>query len=131
MKNVRNYKLNSKQYAYILDAITLDNYGMDADAMSDTEKVAELFKVFDEEYSTHYEKRRYPNSVERLANWFRGLPSVFNIAFDDASIIETGKSWGYCQTDQKAAAFVENWWNAIAAKTFQLARLLGVDVSKY
>ncbi len=130
-KNVRDYKINGSQYAYILDAITPDNYGLDGNNMSDREKVIFLLDVFSTEYNSPYEKRRCPSVINRFESWIRGLPSAFNIAFTNYAIIETGKSWGYCKTEKQADRFVENWFHAIAVKVFSLAGRLGIEIGDY
>lgn len=130
-KNVRDYKVNGKQYAYILDAIVPENVDIDSDGMSDSEKMVVLLEQFDRCANYPYNKKAIPNVADRFADWAQGLPSVFCIAFERDNIIKTGKSWGYCQTDKKADIFVENWFRSIASKVFQLAEKLGVDTTKY
>lgn len=130
-KNVRDYKVNGKQYAYILDAIVPENVDKDSDGMSDKDKVVVLLEEFNQCANYPYNKKVFRNIVDRFANWAQGLPSVFNIAFEDENIIKTGKSWGYCKTAKKSELFVDNWFRSIASKTFQLAEKLGVDTYKY
>lgn len=130
-KNVRNYKVNGMQYAYILDAICPENTGISSEGMSDTEKVLLLLETFAAEKNYPNNFRRFPNAVDRLADWMQGLPSVFNIAFTYCDIIQQGKAWGYCKTEKQQESFCEHWFSSIACKTFQLARILGIDTAKY
>lgn len=130
-KNPRDYKVNGKQYAYILDCINPEMIDVDSDGMSDKEKMELTLKEFDRCSNYWDNKKNYPNIVDRFEQWMRGLPGVFDVEFVNYNIAQIGKEWGYSQTKKKEAAFVENWWHAIACKFFQLARLLGVDYEKY
>jgi len=130
-KNVRDYKVNGKQYAYILDAIVPENVDIDSDGMSDSEKMIVLLEQFNKEANYPYNKQLYKSVVERFCEWTKGLPSVFCIEFNPYNIKQIGKSWGYCQTEKKADNFAENWFMSISCKVFQLAHRLGVDTTKY
>ena len=131
MNNPRNYKVNGKQYAYILNSIEFERNGVNSENLSDKEKIKFVLETFNEEYNYPYNKKCYRNIVERFAQWLRGLPSVISVAFDDYTIANIGKSWRYCQTKAKEAKFVNNWFNYISAKFFQLARIVGVDYARY
>ena len=130
-KNFRDYKVNGKQYVYILDAICPEMIDIDSDGMSDKDKVELVLREFDKMANYPYNKKRCPNHVERFKEWLQGLPSVINVAFENYAIIQIGKEWGYCQTEKKSGNFVNNWFEEISSKFFQLARLLDVDVCKY
>lgn len=130
-KNPRDLKVNGKQYAYILDSICPECADLDPDVMTDKEKVEFVIEQFDKEYNYAYNKKQYPNIVARFEQWMRGAPSSFCVEFANYRIALIGKAWGYCQTEKKTAAFVNNWWGAIADKFFQLARKLGVEYAKY
>ena len=130
-KNPRDYKVNGKQYAYILDAICPECADLDPDNMTDKEKVEFVLEQFDKGYNYAYNKKTYPNIVCRFEQWMRGMPSSFCVEFADYRIALIGKAWGYCQTEKNTSAFVNNWWSAIVDKFFQLARKLGVEYAKY
>lgn len=56
-KNIRDYKVNGKQFAYVLDAINVTDFdGNEIDA-TDKERVKYFFECFDKEYNSSYYKR--------------------------------------------------------------------------
>ena len=124
---IRGHKLYGKQYAYVLDSINPDNIDIDGENMSDKEKLIVLFKDFCRCANYEYNKKAIPNIVKRFADWTQGLPSVFTIAFEYHTIIKIGKSWGYCQTENKQEVFCEKWFYNIAVRVFQLADYFGID----
>ncbi len=126
--NPRNFKVNGQQYAYILDAISPENVGRDSETMSDRDKVALVLETFKAEKGYPQNKLRFPNVVDRLADWLQGLPSVIGVAFTNCDIIQQGKAWGYCETSKQEEKFVENWFHAIASKILQLAAHLDVSI---
>lgn len=128
-KNPREFKKNGVQYAYILDCVHSDE--INVWALNDDEKIKYVLDTFEFEYNNAYNKRTYPNLIERFSQWLRGLPTALSVAYANYEIIEIGKSWGYCETEKKAAKFCDDWWFQIASKFFQLARILGVSVSEY
>ena len=126
-KNIRDYKLNGKQFAYVLDAINVtDNEGNEIENASDKERVQYFFECFEDEYNYPYNKKRYPNMQERISEYLRGLPSCIYIAFENYKIAEIGKMWGYCKTERKEADFINNWFDYIAFRLIQLKKYFGL-----
>lgn len=113
-KNIRDYKKVGVQFGYILDAINLEG--------TDKDKVSFFFDSFNEEYNSAYDKRCYPNLIDRISNFIQGLPTCIGVAFSDYDIIQIGKSLGYCKTDKQAAKFVDNWFDTIALRLIQLKK---------
>lgn len=126
MKDVINDKKFGVQFAYILDAITPENY--DVVCNSDAEKVKFVLDTFDKEYNHQYNKRRWPNLGERLCEWFRGLPSAIGLEWRDYYINEIGKSWGF-ERAVNNGTFLENWFSRCAMRLLQLARKLDIDTT--
>lgn len=120
LENCRNYKVNGKQFAYILDAIHSDT----REFSTDKERIEYFFECFNKEYNDEYYKRIYPNETDRIANWLQGLPSCIGIDYENSTIIEIGKSWGYCKTEKKENEFIENWFFQIALKLRQLRDMI-------
>lgn len=119
-KNIRLYKRNGNQFAYVLDAICVcDQNGNELQA-TDKERVKYFFDSFDQEYNYPYNRKMYPNIQERIAQYLRCLPSCIGIGFENDKIAEIGKSWGYCQTERKESDFIDNWFNTIAFRLIQL-----------
>lgn len=121
-KNIRNYKVNGNQFAYVLDAICVTDYDGNELEATDKERVKHFFDKFEYEFNYAYNKRIYPNMQDRIAQYLQGLPSCISVAFSYADISNIGKSWGYCQTERKEAQFVENWFSVIACRLLQLKR---------
>lgn len=122
-KNVRDYKVNGVQFAYVLDSIYIEDENGNEVELTDKEKIERVFERFNKEYNYEYNKR-LPREWERVAQWLKGLPGCINIAFSDYDIEQLGKSWGFCKTPAKAAEFVNNWWTVMAWRLLQLRRLL-------
>lgn len=121
-KNIRDYKVNGNQFAYVLDAINVTDYdGNEIDA-NDKERVKYFFECFNNEFNYEYNKRRYPNLQNRISEYIKGLPSCINIAFENYKIAEIGKSWGYCKTERKENEFINNWFTVIAFRLIQLKK---------
>lgn len=116
-KNVRDYKNVGVQYAYVLDAIDATDFGREL--TTDEERIEFFWEQFDN-WDCEYERRYHPNLQERVAWWLQGLPSGIHIAFSNYDIIQTGKSWGYCQTEKKEDEFVDRWFSVIALRYIQL-----------
>lgn len=119
-KNVRDYKNVGVQFAYVLDCIHNEN----SENMSDKEAINYFFACFDKEYNDIYYKRLYPNLQERVKEYIKGLPSCFGVAYCTDTIINIGKSWGYCKTEKQTSDFVNNWFHVIAFRLIQLKEKL-------
>lgn len=119
-KNIRDYKVNGKQFAYVLDAINVTGYEGNEMKATDEERIKYFFSIYNDEYNIDYYKRLYPNSIERLTNYLQGSPSCINIAFTYYDIALIGKNWGYCKNERETERFVNSWFKEIAFKLFQL-----------
>lgn len=119
-KNVREYKNVGVQFAYVLDCI----YNDEKLDMSDKEAINYFFDCFDREYNDAYYKRLYPSLQERVKEYIKGLPSCFGVAYCTDTIINIGKSWGYCRTERQIVDFQNNWFSVIAWRLIQLKKKL-------
>lgn len=109
--------------AYLLAAIDGENYGVTL--TTDKEKINFVMQTFEWEYL--HNNNRKQNIVGLFAEWLSGLPSSFNIDFENYRIIEIAKNWGALSanhTEKEADKIISNWFNYIANKTFQLHRVL-------
>jgi hypothetical protein len=111
-------------YPYILNCIDSEVYEVKTE--SEEEKLSFLYKTFVSEYWYIENQRYYHNNIiTAFASWLQGLPSSFNIDFENYRIIEIAKEWGSLSIDaddRKEDKILNNWWNFIAVKTFQLFR---------
>lgn len=126
-KNPRDYKVNGKMYAYILDSISSDD--VDVESMSDKERIEFALDMFyDEIYKND---RRRMSTLEKLTCWISGLCSTVSVTFADYDIAQLGKEWGYCRTDARTSQFVHTWFERIANGILRLAKIYGVDMSRF
>ncbi len=109
-------------YPYILKCIESEGYEVKTE--TNTEKLAFLYKTFVSEYWYIENQRYYHNNIiVAFASWLQGLPSSFNIDYENYRIIEIAKEWGSLAPDaddKKEDKILDNWWNFISVKTFQL-----------
>lgn len=116
---------------YILSAIDGEGYGKEFN--NDTEKLQFLADVFKKEYGFPDNIRRYGNYQECLRQWIMGLPSVFNIDFENYRIIEIAKEWHSLDNNspsRKVDNILNNWFNFIAAKTIMLMGKHNITIYK-
>lgn len=126
-KNPRDYEVNGKMYAYILDSISSDE--VDVESMSDKERIEFALDAFyDEIYKND---RRRISTLEKLTYWISGLCSTVNVAFTNYDIAKVGTEWGYCRTDARTSQFVRTWFERIANGILRLAKIYGVDMSRF
>lgn len=117
MKDFRTDKKNGKVYAYILNAIELDDYGYNTETMTDREKVEAVYNIFVDEYYKHCSGWR---RVVAFEQFLRGLPSCITVIFCDYDIETQGRAWGYCQSPRAATRFVKSWWSVLAQRFLEM-----------
>lgn len=108
---------------YLLDCICADGYAephQQPETMA--EKIDFLKQTFESEYG--WSIKRYGRQ-KALAEWIAGLPSSYNVDFQNYKILELGLKWGLLSTDDyenddKCCAFLERWFSMMAGKTCQL-----------
>ncbi len=116
---IRTKELNAKVIPYILDAI----HSEEKQFSNDQERLQYLAETFMSEYCWAANLRLYGSYQEVMRNWIMGLPSAFNIDFENYRIIEIAKEWGSIPKDaddRMEDKILDNWFNLIAAKTMQL-----------
>ena len=126
-KNPRNYKRGGAMFAYILDSVYSDE--IDTESMTDKERIEFLLDTFSEE-KYKYDRRRM-RVFDLLREWLQGLPSAINIAFSYYDISVTGESMGYCKDARSESRFINNWWGILATNILRLARIYGIDMSRF
>lgn len=126
-KNPRDYDMNGKMYAYILDSISSDD--VDVESMSDKERIEFALDMF---YVEKFkDDRRRMSTPELLTEWIGGLCSTVNVAFTNYDIAKVGTEWGYCRTDARTSQFVHTWFERIANGILRLAKIYGVNMSRF
>ena len=113
-------ELNKVSKQYIVDCIDSEPY--DVKTETDKEKLQFLFDTFKAEKGWEIERIGQHKAFE---SWCMGLPTVFNIVFNNYDILELAKFWGSIPldaTERQAEKILDNYWNFITVKTFQLFR---------
>lgn len=67
-----------------------------------------------------------------FTEWLQGLPSCFNIDFENYKILKLAVLWGSIHekhTERQADKILENWFNFIMVKTFQLFKKYKIERS--
>ena len=123
-KNIRDYKVNGNQFAYVLDAINVTDYDGNELHATDEERVKYFFEMFESEFNKYNKSRA--RLQDKIADYIQGLPSCIDIAFENYKIAEIGKSWGYCKTSRKESEFINNWFSVIAFRLIQLKEYFGL-----
>jgi len=129
--NTKKGRINAAVKQYILYCIDTENYGVIA--TNDKDKLNFLYETFKTEFVYESNVIRYGgNRVKMLSEWFMGLPSSFNIDFENYKILEIAKSWGCIPTkatEKQEDKIIENWFLWIANKTFLLIESNRVDTA--
>lgn len=128
IKMAKTAELNKKVFPYILDAIDTDDYIFKGE--SDKERLGFLYDIFVSEYG-HMISR--VGTQKAFSEWIQGLPSCFNIDFNNYDILKLAKKWGSLPanpTEKQEDKILANWWNFITSKTFQLFRKHKIRSSK-
>jgi hypothetical protein len=124
-------KLNAFVTAYILNAIDGEGYGKELS--TDKEKLEFVADCFINEYCFKDNLIRYGSYQNVFSEWLMGLPSCINIEFRNYQIIQLAKQWGSIPanaTGKQEDKIISNWFNFIAAKTFQLMNKHKINIYK-
>ena len=109
-----------KYYKYIIDCIDSDAY--DVETTGTKEKLQFLSDTFQKEFGWNIERI---GQYKAFQEWIQGLPSVFNIEFENYKILELAKKVGTLDknaTEEQEDRIIDNYWNFITVLTFQLFR---------
>jgi len=115
-----NVTLDKTAKQYIIDCIDSNGYGIKT--TTDKEKLQFLFGTFKSEKKHEIAKNGIYKAFE---SWCKGLPSCFNIVFYNCDIISLAKSWKSIPenaTEKQEDKILDNYWNFITVKAFQLFR---------
>ncbi len=120
-------ELNIIIFDYIVRCIDADGYELETAPETDRDKLQFLRDTFHAEYD--WSIQRFGWTVA-FAEWCKGLPSSFNIAFENYRIIELAKEWGTLSagaSERREQKILDNYWNLIANKTAQLLKRHGIE----
>jgi len=119
-------EVNANVFPYIVDSISSDGYGVNP--TTEKEKLQFLFDTFKSEYG--WAISRY-GIYRAFAEWCQGLPSSFNIDYENSEILKLAKKWGSLSsnpTERQEDKILDNWFNFISNKTFQLFRKHNISI---
>jgi len=127
-RTVSRMDLDKQAKEYIINCIDLEGYGVPSDTTITTEgKLNFLYSTFKSEYGWHIEQ---VGEYKAFQEWLMGLPSAFTIDFENYKILELAVSWGsisHAATEAEEDRIINNWWNFITVKTFQLFRKFKIE----
>lgn len=125
-------KISAEQYGkienYIFECIDFENYGLNPEGKK--AKIDLLMETFKSEYWHDYNKKYYKNDIKvGFENWLMGLPSCFNVDFENYRILEIGKEWGFdLSTEAKEDKFLTQWFKMITESVFYLHSHIKEDI---
>lgn len=121
---MKRTELNKIVFNYILNCIDCEGY--EVAATTEKEKLQFLLNCFISEYWHDYNKQYYKNNMlAAFTSWLQGLPSSFTVAFENYKILQISLKWDCLKensTERQKDKILENWFNWIANKTFQLMK---------
>jgi hypothetical protein len=119
-------KTNNKLHPvfnYLLNSIDFEG--------SNENKINFVLDSFDNEYNQ--ESKKYISNLQnRFSEYLKGLPSCLNIVFYNYDILQLAKSWGSLPenaTEKQEDKIINNYFNFMAAKFFQLCKQNKVNYS--
>lgn len=120
---MKNVKLDKLAKEYIINAIDSYDYDLEGqEVKTDAQKIAFIYNTFKSEKG--YDIDRI-GEYKAFTDWIMGLPTCFNIDFTNYDIIKIAKKWGSLPKDSTAKEeqkIIDNWFNLITVKFFQLVR---------
>ena len=122
---------NGVQLVYVLDCIKNSSRATDYDKVftSDFDVLKFFFDNFNEEFNYQYNKRRFPNMMDRIGQYLAGLPSCCCVAYCRDEMVKLGVSWGVLdQTEgKKAEKFTSNFFAMCGLRILQAAQKVGLN----
>ena len=109
--------MNKYLKEYIIDCIDCDGYGtrfVYDMRINERAAIRERIDFLAETFLSEYYMPHRGTKVRQLADYFRGLPSCFNMEFRDYEIGLIGVKWGYVQEKMSKDDFVDKWWDILA-----------------
>lgn len=108
---------------YILNCIDASGYGIDAS--TEIEKLQFLRDTFKKEYGDHL--KHYGNWQKTFVDWMMGLPSSFNIDFENCRILELMARWHReTKTVSTEARILEYYWGMLYMEVNYLLKKNGL-----
>lgn len=121
-----NIKFNRKtrqeiQYRYILNAIQIANPTVSF--LSHKEMLDYIINEFYWDNETSVDAKL---TATTFAEWLKQEKVCIAIPHDRNTIVEVGRAWGYCKTENSTERFIATWYERIANKFIQMCYKLNV-----
>ena len=116
--------MNKYLKEYIIDCIDCDGYGtrfVYDMRINERAAIRERIDFLAKKFLSEYYMQHRGTKVSQLADYFRGLPSCFNMEFRDYEIGLIGVKWGYVPEKMSKDDFVDKWWDILANGVRELA----------
>lgn len=124
--------MNKYLKEYIIDCIDCDGYGIRFSydmRIDERAAIRERIDFLAKTFLSEYYKPNRGSKMQQLADYFRGLPSCFNLEFRDYEIGLIGAKWGYVPQRMSTEDFVYKWWDILAKGVKELALEFPTDNS--
>jgi hypothetical protein len=134
MKTTKEVK--QKIRSYILHAIDLsDRDKYKGTQLSERARLNAVYEIFKQEYGHNI--KHYGSEQKAFENWLMGLPSCFNIDFENVKILKLCTEWGFLRKNPKEGEerkALNEWWARIymafrAMLTAKSPRVKTIDVN--
>lgn len=122
-------KTNTNAYKALIRAYILNSVYDYAGPETVQDKARHIWAMFDSTYNYPENRRRYPATQARVAEWLAGLP--LNIAYLNSDILDLAETWhGDTFEGARADRIVSNWFNHVAFHLIGLWKFAGIDPHK-
>ena len=122
MKN--NFDLALK--AIVINSFDLEAYDIETEGLTIAQQAQKVLECFSSEYDHEYNRRAFPNTQLRIAEWLKGLPTSCTVPFYNGEIVEHGKRIGQLKqnaTENAEQKYIDQWFSLMAWKIIQLSEM--------
>jgi len=115
------------QWRYILNAIQIANKDVSFHSHKEMCEYIICEYILDE-WCWDIETTDVKLNVDTFAEFLKQKPLYIAIPHDRNTIVEVGRAWGYCKTENSTERFVATWYERIAQKFIRLCKKLNVKL---
>jgi hypothetical protein len=126
-------KQNQKLLDYVVSCINSEGYNVTLETEKD--KIKFLIDTFKKEYCFKENLRYYGGFQKTFENWLMGLPSAFNIDYENHRILELYSykelDLPFQDTEKGREKALQQWWGRVYMAVVFLARRHKLDFYMY
>jgi len=130
MKDLSQRQISNRNYEnYLINSINTEGYDLKEEPKTVKAKLQFVKDTFRDEYWNNNQPAQMKGEVTAFADYLSGLPSTVDIPFYNNEILELAKKMGSLPenaTEKQEDRVLENYWNFMSNKMFQLFRKYGV-----